>query len=116
MASFGGVIPVTALNLGFLGNVSRVGERVIAARQVLSTTPNAINFGDPVVIVADSACGTWQSVKDFIAGAGTFTAATFAGVAVRDIKTQLVYAPTLTTVATPLVGQYAPGSIADVLE
>jgi|SRR5215469_10766640 len=115
MASFGGVIPVTALNLGFLGNVSRVGERVIAARQVLSTTPNPINFGDPVIIVPDSTGGTYQSVKDLIGGAGTFTAAKFAGVAVRNVKTNLAYIA-LGNVQTPQIGQYAPGSICDVLE
>lgn len=115
MSSFGGVIPVTGLNLGFLGNVSRLGERVIAARQVLSTTPNAIKFGDPVIIVPDSTGGTYQNVADLIAGAGSFTAAKFAGIAVRNVRTQLVY-QTLTTVATPFVGQYNPGEIAEVLE
>jgi hypothetical protein len=115
MSSFGGVIPVTQLNLGFIGNVSRLGERVIAARQVLNTTANPISFGDPVIIVADSLGGTYQNVKDFIAGAGTFTAAKFAGVAVRNVKTQLAYT-TLSVVQTPLIGQYLQGQMAEVLE
>jgi len=115
MSSFGGVIPVTALNLGFLGNVSRLGERVIAARQVLSTTANPIAFGDGVVIVPDSTGGTVQNIKDFIVGGGTFTAAKFAGIAVRNVKTQLAF-QTLTTVQTVLVGTYVPGQIAEYLE
>lgn len=115
MSSFGTVIPVTALNLGFLGNPSRMGERVIAARQVLTTTPNPINFGDPVIIVPDSTGGTYQSVKDLIAGAGTFTAAKFAGVAVRNVKTMLIYQQ-WGNVGSPQIGQYAPGAIAEVLE
>lgn len=115
MSSFGGVIPVQIMNMGFLGNVSRMGERVIAARPVLSTTPNPINFGDPVILVPDSTGGTWQSVKDFIAGAGTFTAARFAGVCCRNVKTNLVYVG-LGNVQTPQIGQFAPGSLCDVLE
>lgn len=115
MSSFGTVIPVIALNQGFLGNVSRIGERVIAARQVLSTTANPINFGDGVVLVGDSTGGTWQNIKDFIVGGGTFTAPKFAGVAVRNVKTSLAFT-TLSTIQTPIVGQYLPGQIADVLE
>jgi hypothetical protein len=115
MGSFGGVIPVLSLNLGFLGNVSRMGERVIAARQVLPTAANPINFGDAVVIIPDSTGGTYQSVKDFIAGGGTFTAGRFAGIAVRNVKTQLAYT-TLSVVQTPMVGQFLPGQIAEALE
>lgn len=115
VVSFGGVIPVKALNLGFLGNVSRLGERVIAARQVLTTTPNPIYFGSPVIIVPDSTGGTYQSVSDFIAGAGAFTAAKFAGVAVRNVKTMLQYTA-WGNVQNPLIGQFAPGQMAEVLE
>jgi hypothetical protein len=115
MSSFGGTIPVVALNLGFLGNVSRLGERVIAARQVLSTSTNPVSFGDAVVIVPDSTGGTYQNVKDYIAGGGTFTAAKFAGIAVRNVKTQLVYSA-LSNVQTTLIGQYAQGNIAEALE
>jgi hypothetical protein len=115
MGSFGGVIPVTALNLGFLGNVSRIGERVIAARQVLSTTPNPISFGQACVIIPDATGGTWQSISDFIAGAGTFTAPRFAGIAVRNVKTYLTYVG-LGSVQTPQIGNYGPGQIAEVLE
>jgi hypothetical protein len=115
MASFGGVIPVLSLNLGFLGNVSRMGERVIAARQVLPTTANPLNFGDSVVIVPDSTGGTYQSVKDFIVGGGTFTAPRFAGIVCRNVKTNLIYVG-LGNVQTPQIGQFAPGQMAEALE
>ena len=36
--SFGQVIPVTGPVLGFAGTVSRIGERVITARQFVPTT------------------------------------------------------------------------------
>lgn len=116
MGSFGGVIPVTALNLGFLGNVSRIGERVIVSRQVLSTTANPISFGDCVVMIPDSVGGTVQNVKDFITGGGTFTAAKFAGIAVRNVKTQLTFATLGNTNATPVIGQFAQGQMAEYLE
>jgi hypothetical protein len=114
-ASFGTVIPVTALNLGFLGNVSRIGERVIAARQVLPTALSPISFGDGVVIVSNAVGGYYQQIGDFIAGGGTFTAAKFAGVAVRNVKTMLIYTA-LSPIQTPQIGQYAASQMAEALE
>jgi hypothetical protein len=115
ITSFGGVIPVTSLNLGYPGNASRLGERVIAARQVLPATPNPIKFGDPVVIVADSLGGTYQSVADFIATPGTFTAVRFAGVAVRNVKTMLQFVA-WGNVQSAQFGNFTPGAMAEVLE
>lgn len=114
---FGTVIPVLSLNLGFPGNVSRVGERVIASREVLSTTPNPILFGQGVVIVPDSTGGTVQSIADFIAGGGVFEPFNFGGVAVRNVKTNLTYS-TLGNVgnATPFTGSFPPSSMAGILE
>ena len=81
-SSFGQVIPVTGLTLGFAGTVSRLGERVITARQVLPSTPSNIAFGAPAVIVSDSLGGTFQSVVDFLtAPAVTVQAATVNAVA-----------------------------------
>lgn len=113
MAPFGKVLPVIGLNNGFPGQVSRTGERVIAARQVLSTTPSAVNFGDTMVLVPDAAGGTYQTVADFIAGSGTMTAALFAGIAVREVKTAVTYPY---TPGQPSVSKYLPGEIAEVLE
>jgi hypothetical protein len=114
--SFGTTIPVTGLNLGFLGQVTRLGERVITSRPVLSTAAANINFGDPVVIIPTAGGGdSYQSVADFIAGAGTFTAALFAGVANREVKTNLQY-QTLGNNGQALVGSYAPNEMAEALE
>lgn len=110
---FGQYIPVTGLTLGFPGKVSRMGERVITARQVLSTTTNPISFGAGVVIVSDTAGGTYQSIADFIAGSGSFTAAKFAGVAISEVETTLGY-PYIPGIS--VTGNYLPGALAEVLE
>jgi hypothetical protein len=114
---FGTVIPVLALNLGFPGNISRVGERVIHSRQVLPTTPNSILFGQGVVIVPDSLGGTVQSIADYIAGGGIIGTNFFAGVAVRNVRTELNYS-TLGNIGnqTPYTGSFPPSSIAGILE
>lgn len=116
---FGQSLPVVALNNGFLGNPSRFGKRTITARQVLSTTPNPIKFGDPCVIIPNSSGGgdTVQSVADFIAGGGTFTAAKFAGIAVREVKSNLNLFTNMENVDSGgFVGSYAPGEIAEIME
>jgi hypothetical protein len=117
MSSFGAVIPVTGLNLGFVGQVTRLGERVITSRPVLSTAALNINFGDPVVIIPNGSGGgdTYQSVADFIGQGGTFTAAKFAGVANREVKTNLSYT-SLGNTGTPQIGSYAPNEMAEALE
>jgi len=114
---FGGSIPVLALNLGYPGNVSRIGERVIHSRQVLSTTANPLNFGAGAVIVPDSTGGTVQSLADFINGGGNFVPSSFAGIAVRNVKTNLNYG-TLGNIgsANPYVGSFAQGAMAGILE
>lgn len=113
---FGQVIPVTGLNLGFLGEVSRSGERVITARQVLSTATAGPNFGDPMVIVPGSDSGSWQSVANFIAQGSTFaSAAQFAAIAVRNVKTLLKYT-TLGNIGSQQLGNYDPGAMGEGLE
>jgi hypothetical protein len=115
--SFGTTIPVTGLNLGFVGTISRLGERVVATRPVLSTAAANISFGSPVVIIPNGSGGgdTYQSVADFIAGGGTFTAAKFAGVAVREVKTNLAYV-SLGNNGGPITGSYAPNEMCEALE
>lgn len=116
---FGQSLPVVALNNGFLGNPSRFGKRTITARQVLSTTPNPIKFGDPCVIIPNSSGGgdTVQSVADYITGGGTFTAAKFAGVAVREVKSNLNLFTNMENVDSGgFIGSYAPGEIAEIME
>jgi hypothetical protein len=113
MASFGKVIPVIGVNNGFLGQVSRSGLRSIAPRQILATTPTQAFFGDSAVLVPDAVGGTWQSVRDFIAGGGTMTAALFAGVFNREVTTtgSFPYTP-----GANVIGSYLPGNIAEVVE
>jgi hypothetical protein len=113
MAAFGKVLPVIGLNLGFPGAWSRTGEKVVTARQLLATTPTPLYFGDTAVIVPDALGGTNQSVRDFIAGGGTMTPALFAGIAYREIKTQLTFPY---TPGAAEIGSYLPGEMSEILE
>ncbi len=121
MAPFGQVVPVTGPLTGFPGKISRLGERVVRAAQVLSTTPNNINFGDPVVIIPTSGGGdTIVSVKDYVGTgtgqqSGTMTAAKLAGFAIAEVETMLTFPGTLTA-PTNQNGYYAPGLMAEFLE
>jgi hypothetical protein len=117
--SFGQVINVTGPNNGFVGTVSRQGERVITAREFSPfTTTNNLNFGDPSVIVPNATGGVFDSVADFVANATSnigLVAQYFAGMAVREVKTQLTYGAGLTP-GIQLVGYYANLQMAEVLE
>lgn len=115
--SFGQVIPVLGQNIGFPGTVSRAGVPVIKSRQVLSTTAHNVNFGEAVVGIADALGGTFQSIRDFVATVANIPllAAAFAGIAVREVKTQLTYGNGVTP-GTQQVGYYAPGQMMDALE
>lgn len=97
----------TSLNLGFPGSYSRNGDCIIATRLVKSTDINNINFGDAVFLNGDSAGGTYSGIAQ-LAGAATFAA--FAGIAVREVKSNETFLP------VPTLGFYAPNAPADVLE
>jgi len=119
--SFGQVIPVTGVNLGFPGTVSRFGERVIAARQLVQQSVSGtfnLNFGDPAVLIENNSGGYWASVADFVNAAASniaLVAAQFGGMAVREVQTQLAY-PAGQTPGILQVGYYAPNQMAEVLE
>lgn len=115
MGGFGAVIPVTGLNLGFVGQISRTGERVVTARQADAANATNIPFGGAVVILNAAPPGTYQSIKDFIANGGAFTTAKFAGIAIREVKTNLAYV-SLENIGSPVVGSYTPGEEMEVLE
>jgi hypothetical protein len=108
---FGAVIPVTGLNFGFPGTISRAGDPLVVAKEVLATTPNNIPFGTPVVVIPTTGGGdTVVGVVDYVGTgtgqqSGTFTAAKFAGVAVREVKSMLTYP---VNPDTPQTGSYAP--------
>src|ERR1700733_6773290 len=119
--TFGQVIPVTGPNIGFQGTVSRFGERVIAARTVISTNTTNLNFGDPSVLIPGAA-GTgkdnYDSVADFVAAAVSnigLISQYFAGMAVREVKTMLTY-PAGQIPGLQQVGYYSAGQMAEVLE
>lgn len=115
--SFGQVIPVTGPNIGFRGAVSRFGERVIAAREVDPNAGGNLYFGDPAVTVDNSTNGYFTSVAAFLATAANvgLLAAQFAGMAVRNVKTQLTY-ENGTTPGIQQVAYFAPGDLSEVLE
>jgi len=116
MGYFGSTIPVTGLNLGYLGQVSRTGVREIASRQANASNKNAISFGDPVQIVSDATGGTYRQIADGIANFSLlfnpFT--NFAGIAVREVKTNLASYPYVPGVLQ--TGNYQAGEMAEVLE
>lgn len=103
--SFGAVIPVTGLNNGFLGQVSRTnsGEPCIVARLANSANVNNISFGDTVVLLPDSTGGTYRQFADFIANGGV----TVFGTASTHSNTTL---DTLTNTAGLRIGQYLFGA------
>ncbi len=117
--SFGQVINVTGPNNGFQGSVSRFGDRIILARTFTPyTTTNNLNFGDPTVIIPTALGGVYDSVADLVAhsaaGVG-LVAQYFAGMAVREVKTQLTY-PAGQQPGIQQVGYYANQQMAEVLE
>ena len=119
--SFGQVIPVTGPNIGFPGTISRTGERIVIAREFVQQSGSGtynINFGDPVVQIQNTSGGYWDSVLDFVTAATSnigLVASQFAGVAVREVQTQLTY-PAGQTPGVLQVGYYAPNTMAEVLE
>lgn len=117
--SFGQVIGVTGPNNGFQGTVSRFGDRVITARSFVPfTAANNLNFGDPTVIIPSTTGGVFDSVADFVAAAAAnigLVAQYFAGMAVREVKTNLVY-PAGQQPGIQQVGYYANLQIAEAME
>lgn len=93
------------LNLGYPGTISRSVDTVITARAVKSTVSDGneteanILFGEPVILNADNTYSRFGS---------TGTAATFAGIAVREVKQATDYYAG--------AGAYKPGEVMDTVE
>jgi len=87
-----------ALNLGYPGSVSRSADAIITNRLVRETDTENINFGDAVVLNSDNTYSKF--------GSGG-TAATFAGIAVREVKQSTDY--------FAAQGFYRPGEPCDVI-
>jgi hypothetical protein len=114
-------IPYTGMNQGFVGSYSRNGDCIIMARQVVPADADPILFGDAVFLINTinaTTGGAYSSTQSLITGGvitpvmgGAGTNGSFAGVAVREVKTNLTYPTT-----NPPLGNYAQGTWADVLE
>ena len=121
--SFGQVISPLGPGIGFPGAVSRFGDTIISAK-VFSplTSTNNLSFGDPAIVIPNALGGYFTSVKDYIATiANTANIANyFAGMAVREVKTQLAYQGSSSygagTPGIQSVGYYANQQMAEVLE
>lgn len=118
--SFGQVIPPTGTGIGFPGSVTRQdGLRIAKARNVNSACTLNLNFGDTTVLIPDSTGGTWRSVADYIAAAianiGNVLAY-WAGIALREVKTNLTYPVGVVPGSQFQTGYYAPGMIGEVVE
>jgi len=93
------------LNLGYAGTVSRSVDAIITPRTIKSVvtdgdeTEPSILFGEPVILNTDNTYSRFGS---------SGTVATFAGIAVREVKQATDY--------YAAAGSYLPGSVMDVLE
>lgn len=93
-----------SLNLGYAGSFSRSVDNITTPRIVKSVISNGaetqpdIAFGEPVILNTDNTYSRFGS---------TGTAATFAGVAVREVKQATDY--------YSAAGTYKPGEVCDVL-
>ncbi|EKQ56276.1 MULTISPECIES: hypothetical protein [unclassified Clostridium] len=93
------------LNLGYPGSVSRSIDTIITPRPVKSVvtegneTQPSILFGEPVILNTDNTYSRFGA---------SGTAATFAGIAVREVKQATDYYAGC--------GSYLPGEIMDVIE
>lgn len=117
-----GTVIGVKMNQGYPGTFARNADCIIASRMVRNVAgDNGPNFGDPCVLIGSASAAdnnTYQSVADFIAAtrtAGTFTAALFAGIAVREVKTYQTYT-VQPAGGMPAIGGYLPGTPCDVLE
>jgi hypothetical protein len=87
-----------SLNLGYAGSVSRDNDNIITPRIVNSASADIV-FGEPVIINPDNTYTRFGS---------TGTAATFAGIAVREVKQATDYYAASSS--------YKANEVCDVLE
>jgi hypothetical protein len=107
------VIPVTGLNLGFVGNISNEGYSLRTARQVNPSDTNSVAFGETFVLNSNN---TYSSVKQYLAnGSGPFTASTPVGIAASNVNINPTYAIQGSNDVLTAGGVYLPASIMDGL-
>ena len=117
--SFGTAIPVLGPKVGFPGNISRTGDRLVRSRLVSPTTATNLPFGAPAIEISNAVGGYYQSVADYLGTIANVAnlQATFAGIAVRNVQTENAYlalaqnyaagAGVTTTVSTTATGSAA---------
>ena len=115
MKSFGQVISVLGTGVGFPGDWSRTDDTIIVAHVVLTTAALSVKFGDGVVLIPSATGGNYQSLTDYLATAANAQNLEryFAGVAVRNVKTNQPYSnlsQTESTVVTTTMTQVTSGS------
>lgn len=108
--SFGVAIPVTGPNNGFPGSVTRMGDRGIISKIVdSSASANGIPFGAGIIELSNANGGSFLSFADYlatIANVATFQQK-FAGIGVRNVKTQFQYASLVQSSGTTTVSTTA---------
>jgi hypothetical protein len=100
-----------SLNVGFPGDITRPGTDTFS-RQIQSTDANGPAFGHAVILNANN---TYSDLATAIAAGTTFTAALFAGIALRIVKSFTSFQAVNGTFQQAGVGQYVPGDFADVI-
>jgi hypothetical protein len=106
------VIPVKGLYLGFVGNVSNEGYSLRKPRMVQAADPNPIAFGETLTLNANN---TYSSIKSFVAGAGTVTAALNLGIATSNVNINPTYNSQGSGGVNTGGGQFVQGTICDAL-
>lgn len=115
--SFGVAIPVTGPNNGFVGSVTRLGDRGIMSKIVDSSASAAgIPFGSGIIELSNSTGGSLLSFADYLATIANVATIQqkFSGIAVRNVQTQYqyqsLYASTGTIVVNTTMTQVTVGS------
>jgi len=88
----------TTFNIGYPGSVSKSPDTIIRNAAVLSTDTTGPSFGDPVVLNSDNTVSK---------ASATTTAATFKGIAIREVKQTADYYTN--------AGAYLPGQACDFI-
>lgn len=107
----GGFTIGTTLNVGFPGTITRSGSTTFA-RQVRVTDANGPAFGNAVLLNTDN---TYSDLAAAVAAGTTPTAAMFAGVANREVKSFSTFQAANGAFVQAGIGTYNPGDYADVI-
>jgi hypothetical protein len=106
MGAFGAVIPITGLNFGFVGQVSRTGggDPFIVSKQANAANAASIAFGDTVVVLPDSLGGTYKQFADWVANGGGLV------LSVGTVNASPTLTPASATLSGLQVGMFVSGA------